>query len=204
MCATVVWLGSLCVTWRARDTWLLRPCQCLLGSSWMATINWLWSGLFYLLEGSSLLCHNPFALGASINFRQSASIIHSPVLCFSGLAGKGMTYVVCCNLIAIFQILQCHVFCWEVGSAMVLAQIWCWHKGTHSVVSYCCQLCTLLSKQAIPLTLALFLLVISGMLLFIFNNLSIHYKSLQEVYNVFLLFRQKKYCIILSNKCLLG
>ncbi|XP_054059800.1 ADP-ribosylation factor-like protein 1 isoform X2 [Rissa tridactyla] len=99
----------------------------------------------------------------------------TPVSCFSGLAGNEMTCVMSpsSRYHSVKSSAEKLVLLWSCKRAdLVLTQ------RTHSSVFYCCRSCTWLSKQAIPLTLALFLLVISGTLLLIFNNLSICYKSL--------------------------
>lgn len=73
----------------------------LLCSFWV----WLCSGFYYLLEakfaGPWSFCLRVLLISASINLKQLLLTVHFPVLCFSGLAGKGMTYVIC-SLVAIF------------------------------------------------------------------------------------------------------
>lgn len=70
--------------------------SCLLCSSWI----WLCSGLCYLLEASRVFaglysfCPRVLFISPSINFKQPMPTVHFPVLCFPGLAGKGMTYVI--------------------------------------------------------------------------------------------------------------
>lgn len=144
----------------------------LLKSFWMAVMNWL-----TLVR----------------SFRQSMFVCF-PSLCFSVVTGKEMTAVYAVTLLPSFI---CHSI---KSSAEKQSLLWSL-KATDlvltcrmcSLVFYCCQLCAWLSKRAAPLTAALFPLVLSGTLLFIYNNFSICWQASMICL----------WCIIFSHKCLL-
>lgn len=84
--------------------------------------------------------------------------VHFPVLCFPGLAGKGMTYVILqpsCHLpdIGIKSSAEKLVLLWFCCGSYKSADL-VWTGRTRSLALSCCQLCTWLSQQASSSTLA--------------------------------------------------
>lgn len=127
-------------------------------------------------------------------------IVHFPVLCFSGLAGRGMTYV----------ILQpyCHLpdignKPWEVASAVALTRVQtlCGRKDTLCSLAISCVL-GYHSRPVLWSLLCFFSWFQTHYCWFLTtSNLSICYKSLQYVYIVVLLVQKKYFYIILSHVC---
>lgn len=130
----------------------------------------------------------------------SASIVNFPMLGFTGLAGRRITYVMCCNITAIFQVPQCQVFFREVTSAVVL-------RGVDTKDTFLSGLLLLVVYLVIKTGCSFNTCCVNTCSVSFgdFRHTSAHFLTtlafVKNLYNVLLLF---KGTIILSHRCLLG